>query len=88
MPPFGKGCLSFNSKLVRLEVISHLIATTTVIVFQFQTGSIRSIRKINKGMLRLVMFQFQTGSIRSELGFVSLPCRAISFNSKLVRLEG
>ena len=50
-------------------------------MFQFQTGSIR--RYCSS---RYSKFQFQTGSIRSQFDVEYY--RALSFNSKLVRLEG
>ena len=54
-------------------------------MFQFQTGSIKSIiKKLYAGDVST--FQFQTGSIKSiQYGFTTF--QFICFNSKLVRLK-
>ncbi len=55
------------------------------LMFQFQNGSIKRLRKIGRGSM-VLMFQFQNGSIKSftlPMCFSSLHC----FNSKMVRLK-
>ena len=64
--------LSFNSKLVRLEVEQsdeiHVVQQSNCLKFQFQTGSIRSLSDIGlKNRKMIISFQFQTGSIRREI---------------------
>ncbi len=54
----------FNSKLVRLEVQFRNVKKTRTVVFQFQTGSIRSLISGGRGVALAMKFQFQTGSIR------------------------
>ena len=57
---------SFNSKLVQLEVSSTpLTSVPTLLMFQFQTGSIRRYG-LSSRFSALAKFQFQTGSIRSH----------------------
>ena len=54
--------VSFNSKLVRLEVIRAKCLNKSIL-FQFQTGAIRS-EEVPTDVINEIMFQFQTGSIR------------------------
>ena len=76
---------SFNSTLVRLEVISLLVMSLLWQKFQFHFGTIRSIL-ISQDNFAITEFQFHFGTIRS--------CKKKSifgfkprFNSTLVRLE-
>ena len=55
--------------------------------FQFQTGSIRSCKCCVAACYGFMQFQFQTGSIRS-CNIARVLVANLSFNSKLVRLEG
>ena len=57
-----------------------------IIMFQFQTGSIRSYER-QAFMKALGVFQFQTGSIRRNNAREAVSYLKDSFNSKLVRLE-
>ena len=56
-------------------------------LFQFQTGAIRS-KNEDMSMYPISLFQFQTGAIRSGGHGENIAMRRVSFNSKLVRLEG
>ena len=56
--------ISFNSKLVRLEVNADERILRLNPEFQFQTGAIRSKKYFSKKSVETT-FQFQTGAIRS-----------------------
>ncbi len=74
----------FNSKLVRLKVAFHLRPHLRMPLFQFQTGSIKSLQ--NSECLAVEeRFQFQTGSIKRLIVTDETPRSC--FNSKLVRLK-
>ena len=77
--------MSFNPKLVRLEVRKIEIFSYPSRRFQSQTGAIRSdTRELEyKGP---VEFQSQTGAIRSGMTN-TIRGGMVSFNPKLVRLE-
>ena len=62
------------------------VSISTSTVFQFQTGSIRSLSE-DYTLAIDAEFQFQTGSIRRSPNVISLTGHEKSFNSKLVRLE-
>ena len=56
-------------------------------MFQFQTGSIKSIASLRRASVKN-RFQFQTGSIKSIASISYDTYGFPSFNSKLVRLKG
>ena len=80
--------MRFNSKLVRLKVLDEPYPKCLIsLMFQFQTGSIKSSQETEDYLNQLDEFQFQTGSIKS----VQTPNQRkrvfTCFNSKLVRLK-
>ena len=80
--------LSFNSKLVRLEVDPMEDAMTALDMFQFQTGSIRSCANDIFAIVRYEIdaFQFQTGSIRSAIRMVEcLGLRPFQFQTGSIK---
>jgi len=56
--------LRFNSKLVRLKLIRWYVDQVDQMVFQFQTGSIKT-RTMSRLQACMSTFQFQTGSIKT-----------------------
>ncbi len=83
--PPGKQNGCFNSKMVRLKVIREKVKGSSLGVFQFQNGTIKS----TPGLLlspEEKLFQFQNGTIKSYKGIIS-KLVIYSFNSKMVRLK-
>ena len=77
----------FNSKLVRLEAEQTIWQIAFIWGFNSKLVQLEVNTNVDLSGLDLT-FQFQTGSIRSR-AFAILEARAmLSFNSKLVRLEG
>ena len=73
---------SFNSKLVRLKEFQ---SNGSIIRFQFQTGAIRSVRRM---LLLRHRSRFNSKLVRLEVAFFgSSTTTHTRFNSKLVRLE-
>ena len=78
--------VSFNSIVVRLKVLDEHLDEAGGYVFQFHSGSIKSIQ--SRGVCeRGKLFQFHSGSIKSP-NHSHNPRGATRFNSIVVRLKG
>ncbi len=77
--------IHFNSNLVRLKDNTELYTFISLYVFQFQSGTIKSISKFSPVIYSLI-FQFQSGTIKSvDMRFAI--GKDGHFNSNLVRLK-
>ena len=85
---YGVSCMGFNSKLVRLKVMSiNDQCVLEASKFQFQIGAIKSLSKVSSSAW-LTKFQFQIGAIKSfATCFEMTAMNLLRFNSKLVRLK-
>ena len=72
---------------MRLKAVGVQLDLTQAIVFQFQTGAIKSCTSAELYGVKPTSFQFQTGAIKSEDGCGESGCGGGCFNSKLVRLK-
>ena len=79
---------SFNSIVVRLKGGWCDGFVCGYAVFQFHSGSIKSLRGLSVAVSVKVMFQFHSGSIKSDNVVVSHVPFFYSFNSIVVRLKG
>ena len=78
--------LCFNSIVVRLKGESHRRALRTEALFQFHSGSIKSIAELFFAPTSLA-FQFHSGSIKSGSVFEVRDFPKARFNSIVVRLK-
>ena len=77
----------FNSKLVRLKAGKIASGVRPRLLFQFQTGAIKS-PAYSSGLECQGPFQFQTGAIKRRDSYNQPVSGVPRFNSKLVRLKG
>ena len=75
----------FNSKVVRLKAIASIHHKAICLVFQFQSGAVKSKRHWSVDC-HFHLFQFQSGAVKSLYNGNTKPSFK-DFNSKVVRLK-